>query len=40
MDEIAEELGKTDETIRQHLKTGRDRLKVHPEITPLVPRHD
>jgi RNA polymerase sigma factor (sigma-70 family) len=38
--EIAEELGKTDETIRQHLKNGRDRLKLHPEIAPLVPRHD
>jgi RNA polymerase sigma factor (sigma-70 family) len=36
--EIAEELGKTDETIRQHLKNARDRLKAHPEITPLVPR--
>ncbi len=38
--EIAEELGKTDETIRQHLKNGRDRLKLHPEIAPLAPRHD
>ena len=38
--EIAEELGKTDETIRQHLKNGRDRLKLHPEIAPHVPRHD
>ncbi len=38
--EIAEELGKTDETIRQHLKNGRDRLKLLPEIAPLVPRHD
>jgi RNA polymerase sigma factor (sigma-70 family) len=38
--EIAEELGKTDETIRQHLKNGRDRLKAHPEIAPLVPRDD
>lgn len=38
--EIAEELGKTDETIRQHLKNGKDRLKLHPEIAPLAPRHD
>jgi LuxR family transcriptional regulator of spore coat protein len=38
--EIAEELGKTDETIRQHLKNGRDRLKVHPEIAPVVPRYE
>jgi RNA polymerase sigma factor (sigma-70 family) len=36
--EIAEELGKTDETIRQHLKNGRDRLKLRPEIAPLAPR--
>ena len=34
--EIAEELGKSDETIRQHLKNGRNRLKLHPEIAPLV----
>ena len=38
--EIADELRKTDETIRQHLKNGKDRLKLHPEIAPLVPRHD
>jgi RNA polymerase sigma factor (sigma-70 family) len=38
--EIAEELGKSDETIRQHLKNGRDRLKLHPEIAPLASRHD
>ena len=38
--EIAEELGKTDETIRQHLKNSRDRLKLHPEIAVHVPRHD
>jgi RNA polymerase sigma factor (sigma-70 family) len=37
--EIAEELGKSDESIRQHLKNGRDRLKLHPEIAPLAPRH-
>jgi IS30 family transposase len=36
--EIAEELGKNGETIRQHLKNGRDRLKAHPEIAPLAPR--
>jgi len=36
--EIAEELGKTDENIRQHLKNARDRLKAHPEIAPLAPR--
>ena len=34
--EIAEELGKTDENIRQQLKNGRDRLKSHPEIAPLA----
>jgi RNA polymerase sigma factor (sigma-70 family) len=37
--EIAEELGKSDENIRQHLKNARDRLKPHPEIAPLAPRH-
>ena len=36
--EIAEELGKSDENIRQHLKGGRDRLKLHPEIAPLASR--
>lgn len=36
--EIAEELGKSDETIRQHLMNSRDRLKAHPEIAPLTPR--
>ena len=36
--EIAEELGKSDENIRQHLKNGRYRLKLHPEIAPLAPR--
>ena len=36
--EIAEELGKSDENIRQHLKNSRDRLKLHPEIAPLAPR--
>jgi RNA polymerase sigma factor (sigma-70 family) len=34
--EIAEELGKSDETIRQHLKNGRDRLKRHPQIAAQV----
>ena len=34
--EIAKELGKTDGNIRQHLKNGRDRLTVHPEVAPLV----
>jgi RNA polymerase sigma factor (sigma-70 family) len=34
--EIAGELGKSDETIRQHLKNGRDRLKLHPDIAPLA----
>ena len=38
--EIAGELGKNDDTIRQHLKKGRDRLKVHPEVAPPGPRHD
>jgi RNA polymerase sigma factor (sigma-70 family) len=38
--EIAEELGKTDETIRQHLKNGRDRLKLHPETALHVSRRD
>jgi RNA polymerase sigma factor (sigma-70 family) len=36
--EIAEELGKTDENIRQHLKNGRDRLVRTPEIAPLSRR--
>jgi RNA polymerase sigma factor (sigma-70 family) len=36
--EIAEKLGKNDENIRQHLKNGRDRLKLRPEIAPLAPR--
>ena len=33
--EIAGELGKTDENIRQQLKKGRDRLRSHPEIAQL-----
>jgi RNA polymerase sigma factor (sigma-70 family) len=36
--EIAGELGKTNETVRQLRKTGRDRLKDHPEIAPHAPR--
>lgn len=36
--EIAEALGKREENIRQQLKNGRDRLKLHPEIAPLTPR--
>jgi RNA polymerase sigma factor (sigma-70 family) len=35
--EIAEELGKNDPTIRQHLKNARDRLLVHPEVAPRIP---
>lgn len=36
--EIAKELGKTDVTIRQLRKTGRDRLRAHPEIARSPPR--
>jgi RNA polymerase sigma factor (sigma-70 family) len=36
--EIAEELGKSNENIRQQLKNGRDRLKQHPEIARLALR--
>ncbi len=36
--EIAEELGKSDVTIRQLRKTGRDRLLEHPEIAQRAPR--
>lgn len=36
--EIAAELGKSDETIRQHVKNGRDRLKIHPQMA--APRQD
>jgi RNA polymerase sigma-70 factor (ECF subfamily) len=36
--EIAEILGKSEENIRQQLKNGRDRLKLHPEIAPLAQR--
>jgi len=34
--EIALKLGKSDENIRQRLKNGRDRLKLHPEIAPFA----
>jgi len=36
--EIAKELGKSDANIRQHLKNGRDLLRVRPEIIALAPR--
>jgi RNA polymerase sigma factor (sigma-70 family) len=36
--EIAEVLGKREENIRQQLKNGRDRLKLHPEIASLMVR--
>ena len=36
--EIAEKLGKSANNVRQHLKNGRDLLKVHPQIIPLAPR--
>ena len=36
--EIAEQLSKSDENIRQHLKNSRDRLKLHPVIAPLAPK--
>ncbi len=36
--EIAEVLGKREDNIRQQLKNGRDRLKLHPEIAPLAQR--
>lgn len=36
--EIAEELGKSDVTIRQLRKTGRDRLLEHSEIAQRAPR--
>ncbi len=35
--EIAQKLAKSSDNVRQHLKNGRDRLKLHPEITPLIP---
>lgn len=35
--EIAEKLGKSADNVRQHLKNGRDLLKLHPEIASLAP---
>lgn len=35
--EIAEKLGKSAENVRQHLKNGRDLLKLHPDIASLAP---
>jgi RNA polymerase sigma factor (sigma-70 family) len=36
--EIAGKLGKSAENVRQHLKNGRDLLRLHPEIASLTPR--
>jgi RNA polymerase sigma factor (sigma-70 family) len=36
--EIAKELGKSAENVRQHRKNGRDTLKLHPDIAPLAPK--
>ena len=36
--EIAEELGKNVDNVRQHLKNGRDLLRLRPEIIALAPR--
>ena len=36
--EIAITLGKHEDNIRQQLKSGRDRLKLHPEIASLAER--
>jgi RNA polymerase sigma factor (sigma-70 family) len=36
--EIAEDLGKHDGNIRQHLRNGRLRLMQHPDIAPLASR--
>jgi RNA polymerase sigma factor (sigma-70 family) len=36
--EIGEELHKSDENIRQHLKNGRDRIKLHPDVVRLALR--
>jgi RNA polymerase sigma factor (sigma-70 family) len=35
--EIAGKLGKSAENVRQHLKNGRDLLRLHPEIASLTP---
>jgi DNA-binding CsgD family transcriptional regulator len=36
--EIAAQLHKSDENIRQHLKNGRDRMKLHPDVARLTSR--
>jgi len=36
--EIGDKLGKSAENVRQHLKNGRDLLKLHPGIASLAPR--
>lgn len=36
--EIAGKLGKRAENVRQHLKNGRDLLRLHPGIASLAPR--
>lgn len=36
--EIAGKLGKSPENVRQHLKNGRDLLRLHPGIASLAPR--
>jgi DNA-binding CsgD family transcriptional regulator len=36
--EIAAHLHKSDENIRQHLKNGRDRMKLHPDVARLTSR--
>ena len=36
--EIAEELGKSAENVRQHLKNGRDLLRLRPEVIALAPK--
>ena len=34
--EIAAQLHKSNENIRQHLKNGRDRMKRHPDVARLT----
>jgi RNA polymerase sigma factor (sigma-70 family) len=36
--EIAGQLHKSDENIRQHLKNGRDRIRLHPDLARLTSR--
>jgi RNA polymerase sigma factor (sigma-70 family) len=36
--EIAEKLGKSTENVRQHLKNGRDLLRLRPEVIAIAPR--